>query len=84
MACYCANYYGSINCHNTVSRFGDRCKLCLALKSGASLTDGLLLPEAEPAGKSPLMPLAEQQPRRHHFRSGPDARGRVMLERMKK
>jgi len=55
-----------------------------ALKSGASLTDGLLLPEAEPAGKSPLMPLAEQQPRRHHFRSGPDARGRVMLERMKK
>ncbi|KAK3693733.1 hypothetical protein B0T22DRAFT_48605 [Podospora appendiculata] len=40
--CYCANYYGSINCRNSVSKFGDRCKLCLALKSGASLTGGLL------------------------------------------
>ncbi|EKD14318.1 hypothetical protein MBM_07548 [Drepanopeziza brunnea f. sp. 'multigermtubi' MB_m1] len=25
---YCANYYGSINCHNTVMKFGDRCALC--------------------------------------------------------
>ncbi|KAH8886684.1 hypothetical protein GQ53DRAFT_657522 [Thozetella sp. PMI_491] len=41
-ACYCANYYGSVHCRNTVSRFGDRCKLCLALKSGASISDGLL------------------------------------------
>ncbi|PVH86208.1 hypothetical protein DL98DRAFT_582797 [Cadophora sp. DSE1049] len=28
MTCYCANYYGSINCHNTVTKFGDRCALC--------------------------------------------------------
>ncbi|KAK2075053.1 hypothetical protein P8C59_009211 [Phyllachora maydis] len=40
--CYCANYYGSINCRNTVMKFGDRCKLCVALNSGASMTDGLL------------------------------------------
>ncbi|XMA19119.1 hypothetical protein WAI453_011910 [Rhynchosporium graminicola] len=30
MACYCANYYGLANCHNTVMRFGDRCALCLS------------------------------------------------------
>ncbi|KAB5562879.1 hypothetical protein GE09DRAFT_762930 [Coniochaeta sp. 2T2.1] len=40
--CYCANYYGSINCRNTVTRFGERCKLCFALKSGASLSNGML------------------------------------------
>jgi len=40
--CYCANYYGSVNCKNAVSRFGDRCKLCMALKSGASMSAGLL------------------------------------------
>lgn len=41
-SCYCANYYGSINCQNTVTRFGERCKLCMALKSGASLSSDLL------------------------------------------
>ncbi|KAJ9161607.1 hypothetical protein NKR19_g2039 [Coniochaeta hoffmannii] len=40
--CYCANYYGSINCRNMVTTFGERCKLCLALKSGASLSNDLL------------------------------------------
>ncbi|KAA8567738.1 hypothetical protein MFRU_010g01300 [Monilinia fructicola] len=30
MSCYCANYYGSLNCQNMVSKFGDRCSLCLA------------------------------------------------------
>ncbi|KAG4437695.1 hypothetical protein IFR05_006819 [Cadophora sp. M221] len=30
MTCYCANYYGSINCHNTVTQFGDRCALCMS------------------------------------------------------
>jgi len=40
--CYCSNYYGSIGCRNTVSKFGERCKLCVALKSGASLSHGLL------------------------------------------
>ncbi|OIW31103.1 hypothetical protein CONLIGDRAFT_679839 [Coniochaeta ligniaria NRRL 30616] len=40
--CYCANYYGSVNCQNMVSRFGERCKLCMALKSGASLSNNLL------------------------------------------
>ncbi|KAF7852417.1 hypothetical protein EAF04_010992 [Stromatinia cepivora] len=29
MSCYCANYYGSLNCQNMVPRFGDRCSLCL-------------------------------------------------------
>ncbi|KAN0089378.1 hypothetical protein V8E51_019638 [Hyaloscypha variabilis] len=36
MTCYCANYYGSINCHNTVPRFGDRCALCLSTQAGSS------------------------------------------------
>ncbi|TLD21892.1 hypothetical protein PspLS_08204 [Pyricularia sp. CBS 133598] len=47
MACYCANFYGSINCHNQVTRFGDRCKLCIALKSGASMSSGLLSSDSE-------------------------------------
>ncbi|KAI1343605.1 hypothetical protein F5Y15DRAFT_237445 [Xylariaceae sp. FL0016] len=36
MHCYCANYYGAVNCHNKVSRFGDRCKLCTVMNEGAS------------------------------------------------
>ncbi|KAK3371993.1 hypothetical protein B0H63DRAFT_285562 [Podospora didyma] len=40
--CYCANYYDKINCTNTVSKFGERCKLCMTLKHGASLSDGML------------------------------------------
>ncbi|KAH6674906.1 hypothetical protein B0J14DRAFT_23963 [Halenospora varia] len=36
MACYCANYYGSINCHNTVSKFGDRCAHCLSTQASSS------------------------------------------------
>ncbi|RDL41581.1 uncharacterized protein BP5553_01560 [Venustampulla echinocandica] len=27
--CYCANYYSSTNCHNTVPKFGDRCPRCV-------------------------------------------------------
>ncbi|KAL1872291.1 hypothetical protein VTK73DRAFT_1673 [Phialemonium thermophilum] len=55
--CYCANYYGSVNCRNVVTRFGDRCKLCLALRSGASLSEGLLpeeqlWPSAPRSGRS--------------------------------
>ncbi|KAL2062360.1 hypothetical protein VTL71DRAFT_6626 [Oculimacula yallundae] len=30
MTCYCANYYSSKNCHNNVTKFGDRCALCLS------------------------------------------------------
>ncbi|PSR78835.1 hypothetical protein BD289DRAFT_354619, partial [Coniella lustricola] len=63
MSSYCANYYGSINCHNVVNRFGDRCKLCLALKSGASLSDGLL-PEDCQRSKGSVVDGA----RRHHQR----------------
>ncbi|RDW62225.1 hypothetical protein BP6252_11658 [Coleophoma cylindrospora] len=37
MACYCANYYGSINCHNQVSKFGDRCALCLSSYSQSTV-----------------------------------------------
>ncbi|KAK3906583.1 hypothetical protein C8A05DRAFT_29537 [Staphylotrichum tortipilum] len=40
--CYCSNYYSSIRCTNPVGKFGQRCKLCTVLKSGASLTPGLL------------------------------------------
>ncbi|CAG8984275.1 hypothetical protein HYALB_00010700 [Hymenoscyphus albidus] len=36
MTCYCANYYGSINCHNTVSKFGDRCAHCLSTQGGSN------------------------------------------------
>ncbi|CAL3971064.1 unnamed protein product [Diplocarpon coronariae] len=41
ITCYCANYYGSINCHNTVTRFGDRCTLCLANHVHTSRTEAL-------------------------------------------
>ncbi|KAJ4386380.1 hypothetical protein N0V93_009275 [Gnomoniopsis smithogilvyi] len=64
MSSYCANYYGSVNCHNVVGRFGDRCKLCLALKSGASMSDGLL-PEDAHRGKGSSV----EAPRKHHYRS---------------
>ncbi|WPJ58776.1 hypothetical protein SMAC4_12907 [Sordaria macrospora] len=40
--CYCANYYGSIRCTNAVMRFGERCKMCMLQKTGASLSHGLL------------------------------------------
>ncbi|KAF5877375.1 uncharacterized protein Bfra_001742 [Botrytis fragariae] len=30
MSCYCANYYGSLNCQNMVLKFGDQCSSCLA------------------------------------------------------
>ncbi|KAI0019934.1 hypothetical protein F4780DRAFT_780049 [Xylariomycetidae sp. FL0641] len=36
MHCYCANYYGAVNCHNKVSQFGDRCKLCTVMNEGTS------------------------------------------------
>ncbi|KAI1662407.1 hypothetical protein F4813DRAFT_344434 [Daldinia decipiens] len=34
MHCYCANYYGSVNCQNKVAHFGQRCKLCTVLNEG--------------------------------------------------
>ncbi|EQB57019.1 hypothetical protein CGCF415_v003777 [Colletotrichum fructicola] len=51
MGYYCSNYYGSIHCHNTVSRFGDRCHLCAASKRGAAIKEGLLS-EAERWGSA--------------------------------
>ncbi|CAN8100417.1 unnamed protein product [Discula destructiva] len=65
MSSYCANYYGSVNCHNVVHRFGDRCKLCLALKSGASMSDGMLPEDAHRSSKG----VAVEVPRKHHYRS---------------
>lgn len=53
--CYCSNYYGSIGCRNTVSKFGERCKLCMALKSGASMSHGML-------AEDDLWMLQNQQP----------------------
>ncbi|KAK4151917.1 hypothetical protein C8A00DRAFT_35437 [Chaetomidium leptoderma] len=41
-ACYCSNHYSAIRCTNTVGKFGQRCKLCTILKSGTSLTPGML------------------------------------------
>lgn len=55
---------GSVNCHNVVNRFGDRCKLCLALKSGASMSEGML-PEDAHRSKGASVDV----PRRHHHRS---------------
>lgn len=56
---------GSINCHNVVNHFGDRCKLCLALKSGASMSEGLL-----PDDDSYRKGAAVDAPRgKHHYRS---------------
>ncbi|KAK8109997.1 hypothetical protein PG999_008134 [Apiospora kogelbergensis] len=34
--CYCANYYSAVNCHNKVSQFGDRCRLCTVMNEGVS------------------------------------------------
>ncbi|KAL0937519.1 uncharacterized protein CTRU02_207250 [Colletotrichum truncatum] len=51
MGYYCSNYYGSIHCHNTVPRFGDRCHLCAASKRGAAIKEGLLS-EAERWGSA--------------------------------
>ncbi|KAI0535303.1 hypothetical protein GGR58DRAFT_479607 [Xylaria digitata] len=39
MACYCANFYGAVNCQNKVSRFGDRCQLCTSMNEGTYLAD---------------------------------------------
>lgn len=38
----CANFYCAVQCKNTVSFFGDRCKLCVILRSGQDLSYGLL------------------------------------------
>ncbi|KAK3991175.1 hypothetical protein QBC44DRAFT_323712 [Cladorrhinum sp. PSN332] len=40
--CYCSNYYTQIRCTNTVTKFGERCKLCTIVKDGKSLTPGRL------------------------------------------
>ncbi|KAI1401517.1 hypothetical protein F4819DRAFT_458173 [Hypoxylon fuscum] len=34
MHCYCANYYGAVNCQNKVRQFGERCKLCTVMNEG--------------------------------------------------
>ncbi|KAI1417283.1 hypothetical protein F5Y13DRAFT_82710 [Hypoxylon sp. FL1857] len=39
MHCYCANYYGAVNCKNKVSQFGQRCKLCTVLNEGTPAKD---------------------------------------------
>ncbi|KAI1271075.1 hypothetical protein F5Y07DRAFT_406073 [Xylaria sp. FL0933] len=41
MFCYCANFYGAVNCQNKVTRFGDRCHLCMAMNEGSSAADEL-------------------------------------------
>ncbi|ROV95433.1 hypothetical protein VMCG_08527 [Cytospora schulzeri] len=65
MSYYCANYYSFINCHNIVSRFGDRCDLCLVLKSGASLTDGILPEESSHNNHDHDHMRAVEAPRKH-------------------
>ncbi|KAK4453467.1 hypothetical protein QBC34DRAFT_376372 [Podospora aff. communis PSN243] len=59
--CYCSNYYGSIGCRNTVSKFGERCKLCVALKSGASLSHGLLSEDDLWMVNEPTRPMAPKR-----------------------
>ncbi|KAI0172653.1 hypothetical protein GGR52DRAFT_416602 [Hypoxylon sp. FL1284] len=34
MNCYCANYYGAVQCQNKVTEFGQRCKLCTVMNEG--------------------------------------------------
>jgi hypothetical protein len=55
--CYCSNYYGSIGCRNTVSKFGERCKLCV-VSSGH-------LHEAAPLRLSPTTSLRSPYLRTH-------------------
>lgn len=52
-----------MNCHNVVNRFGDRCKLCLALKSGASVSEGLLPEDSHHRSKG------SEASKKHHYRS---------------
>ncbi|KUI69732.1 hypothetical protein VM1G_04868 [Cytospora mali] len=70
MSYYCANYYSFINCQNIVSRFGERCDLCLVLKSGASLSDGILPDETSSSHSSHAVEAPRKQHhRKHHNRS---------------
>ncbi|KAK4230912.1 hypothetical protein QBC38DRAFT_451633 [Podospora fimiseda] len=53
---YCCNYYSQTQCTNTVSSFGDRCKLCRLVKDGKPLTPGLLplnIPYIQPEEPEP-------------------------------
>ncbi|KAK4211400.1 hypothetical protein QBC37DRAFT_389710 [Rhypophila decipiens] len=47
---------GSLNCRNMVPKFGDRCRLCVALKSGSSISENLL-PDDILRGIKPLSPI---------------------------
>ncbi|KAI1851168.1 hypothetical protein JX265_013286 [Neoarthrinium moseri] len=42
MHCYCANYYGAVNCHNKVPQFGERCRLCTVMNEGRSAREEIL------------------------------------------
>ncbi|EMR69659.1 hypothetical protein UCREL1_3310 [Eutypa lata UCREL1] len=46
MYCYCANFYSASHCHNTVGRFGDRCKLCKAMNEGRSFRYEFIYPSS--------------------------------------
>ncbi|KAK0628612.1 hypothetical protein B0T17DRAFT_614508 [Bombardia bombarda] len=49
----------SPNCRNTVAKFGDRCKLCVSLNSGASLSNNML-PE-DSLWIAPSRPMADRK-----------------------
>ncbi|ROW13706.1 hypothetical protein VPNG_04535 [Cytospora leucostoma] len=66
MSYYCANYYSFINCQNIVTHFGDRCDLCLVLKSGASLSHGMLPTERESSRDSHAAAEAPSSRKHHH------------------
>ncbi|KAH9884190.1 hypothetical protein F4778DRAFT_572973 [Xylariomycetidae sp. FL2044] len=60
--CYCANFYGAVNCQNKVTKFGERCRLCTVMNEGSSTTYELF----------GLPSLEEEYYHHHHDLSGRD------------
>ncbi|KAI5925817.1 hypothetical protein F4810DRAFT_658433 [Camillea tinctor] len=77
MHCYCANYYGAINCHNKVTQFGDRCKLCTVMNEGASANHEMLrnLTEGDFMQRVRTRPEREYSPRGDRRSRGRDRNG---------
>ncbi|RNJ53756.1 hypothetical protein D7B24_001387 [Verticillium nonalfalfae] len=59
MSVYCSNYYGSIQCRNFATRFGDRCGFCKVHERGRPIKEGKL-PNV-PTAWEPCSPTIEEE-----------------------
>ncbi|KAH6707135.1 hypothetical protein EV126DRAFT_457470 [Verticillium dahliae] len=59
MSVYCSNFYGSIQCRNFATRFGDRCGFCKVHERGRPIKEGKL-PNA-PTAWEPCSPTIEEE-----------------------